>query len=76
MYNSPYSIAIYTEIFMNQEIAHTSNIAPGDIRMLFSKRNSEHIGSFTNNLNILYYSVVAQDIAFKFFTRKFSCILL
>ena len=76
MYNSPYSIAIYTEIFMNQEIAHTSNIAPGNFRMLFSKRYSEHIGCFTNNLNILYYSIIAQHIAFKFFTRKTSCILL
>lgn len=76
MNHFPNHIAVHLKILMNKEIAHTSNLTPVGIRMLYLKIISQHTRGFTNDFYILHDAIVSEHIALQFFFWKSSCMSL
>ena len=68
MNDSPNGVVINLEILVNKEVAHVGNGSPFHLRMDFLEQRREHIGSFTNNLDILHYTIISEDIGLQFFS--------
>lgn len=48
----PYSLCIYTKIFMNQFIAHCINIPPWDVRKFFFNISRDVFARLSNDLRL------------------------
>ena len=51
-----------SRIAMNEYMTHTYYVCPLNIIILFLEFQRQHIGSFSNYLNILYYCKIPQFV--------------